>query len=249
MDSERERTGAIVGVQYLHYDTNAWTLDRAIAAIVHSPEFASIYRSPDPDDPDDWKVNFKVKLNEREYSSTRNDGTGTVTFPNRPLAYKFLDWVRENPIKIHGQKLKFRLAKHAPPEGQALALARTPYASPDIEELHEEKLKALDPSLRIDVVQFGTFYRDYPTSRVLPKTAPAVKERPDSSRRFSIEWESRHAENSAAWLKFDYDHKVIEVTVCGQNWAVLPWLIMSSVSLETVQLRILAIKLSSTLAA
>ncbi|KAJ7766875.1 RNA dependent RNA polymerase-domain-containing protein [Mycena metata] len=100
---------------------------------------------------------------------------------------------------------------------EALTLSKTPYVDPALEKEHQEKVWALHEALRVDVVQFGFYYRDYP-----PQPIPDNK--PPPLRKFSSEWGREYFNTTpptrrrsgspgppsgVAWLRFDYDHKVI----------------------------------------
>ena len=185
-----------IGFKYAPNECNQWNLTRTFAGILHSENFA-------PRSEDERLINFKVKLNKNPAGGVRSDGTGTLTVPSEKIGNKFLEHLRHNPLKIDKRKLKF-FREGVPPKGLALTLEKTPYVNPDIEEEREKKLRALEDRLRVDIVQFGTFYRPtYPSKdddRLLP-------------REFSIEWEGNYVKNSIGWLTFEYDHKLIRITV------------------------------------
>ena len=185
-----------IGFKYAPNECNQWNLTRTFAGILHSENFA-------PRSEDERLINFKVKLNKNPAGGVRSDGTGTLTVPSEKIGNKFLEHLRHNPLKIDKRKLKF-FREGVPPKGLALTLEKTPYVNPDLEEQREKKLRALEARLRVDIVQFGTFYRPtYPSKdddRLLP-------------REFSIEWEGNYVKNSIGWLTFEYDHKLIRITV------------------------------------
>lgn len=78
----------------------------------------------------------------------------------------------------------------------SVLLEATPYINPDTEEDRQNRKRKLESHLRINTVQFGCFYYA------------------DSSRKFSIEWEHDCVPaDSYADLAFEYDHRLIRVTV------------------------------------
>ncbi|KAJ6531309.1 RNA dependent RNA polymerase-domain-containing protein [Mycena capillaripes] len=166
-------------------------------------------------------LNFKVELNESTVGVTRNDGSGILTLPSGDVRTKLLDWVigRKNSVKILGKKIKLQKG-YAIRENEAIILSKTPYVDPAIEREHQEKVWALHEALRVDVVQFGFYYREYP-----PKPIP--DNRPTPQRKFSAEWEREYFNTSppprrrsdspgppsgVAWLRFDYNHKLGDET-------------------------------------
>ncbi len=168
-------------------------------------------------------LNFNVKLNPSKMGGVRNDGTGFLELPTEAIGRKFLNWVKETPIRIEKKKIKM-YPKGTVRDYVALTLQRTPFINPDIEEEWEDKCRQLDMRIRVDVVQFGAYYRpSYPTS---PKQRLA-------SRAYSIEWERDYAVNSAAWLKFEYDHKLIRITVSHSCIYTVFLRLTSFLSLET----------------
>jgi RNA-dependent RNA polymerase len=177
-----------IGFKFAPYGCSQRDLTRTFAKILHSDNFA-----PRTED-----INFRVKLNKNPF-----DGTGTLTVPSEKIGHKLLKYLHDNPLKIDKKKLKF-FKKGVPHLGVALTLDKTPYVNPDLEEKREKKLRALDTKFRVDIVQFGIFYRPkYPSKdgELLPQ------------REFSIEWEGNYAKDSTAWLTFEYDHKLIRITV------------------------------------
>jgi RNA-dependent RNA polymerase len=166
----------------------------------------------------------KVELNQSIVGITRNDGSGLLTLPSAEVRTKLLDWVvrRKNPIKVGGKKIHLQPGRTAAiREHEAMTLSKTPYVDPGIERKHQEKVWALHEALRVDVVQFGFYYREYPSK-------PIPDNRPPPPRKFSVEWEreyfrttppQRRRNNSpgppsgVAWLRFDYNHKLICIQV------------------------------------
>ncbi|TFK30151.1 RdRP-domain-containing protein [Coprinopsis marcescibilis] len=175
-----------IDIRYIHSDENEWTVTRAIAQILHAGESE-----------EQRKVNFKVLLDVNDAAGIGHRGTGRLTVPTAKIGRKFLDDVRETPIKLNKQKLKFFKSARSPIRHVVATLERTPFVSPDIEEKHEQTLWELRTKLRVDTVQFGVFYRPtYPGGRA-----------------FSVEWEKSYAPDGVGQLQFDYDHKVIRITL------------------------------------
>jgi RNA-dependent RNA polymerase len=175
-----------IQIRYIPHEENEWSVARAISGILHSEAFAV--------SEEERQTNFKVVLTENEAAGVGHNGSGTLTVPSVSLGSKFLHAVRENPIKLSGQKVRFFRSQNSPSRHLVATLDKTPFVSPDIEEKHAQTLWALDEQLRVETIQFGTYYRpDYNTP----------------GRAFSVEWEK----NYVAWLKFEYDHKLIRITV------------------------------------
>ncbi|KAK0463788.1 RNA dependent RNA polymerase-domain-containing protein [Desarmillaria tabescens] len=189
-----------IALHYLPTTVNAWDVTRALAEVLHSDEFHPVHENERP-------LNFKVELNPSKMGGVRNDGTGILQLPTEAIGRKFLGWAKETPIRIENKKIRVYPKGHAR-NYVALTLQRTPFVNPDIEEEWEDKCRQLDLRIRIDAVQFGAYYRpSYPTS---PKQRLA-------SRAYSIEWERDYAMNSAAWLKFEYKHKLIRITLGNET--------------------------------
>ncbi|KAG6851310.1 hypothetical protein H0H93_011746, partial [Arthromyces matolae] len=189
-----------VQVVYLPREANDWTVMRSIASVVHSKEFAP---RVDDDKTVHRPINFKVKLNPSKAGGVGNDGSGTVTFPTHEAGSKFLRWIKDTPLKIQGKKVKFFRGGN-PHVHVAATLDKTPYINPDLEEEHEQKLWHLSQKFRVNVLQFGIFFRP---------TYPSNEKEPLKPRAFSVEWERRYDVNSEAWLSFEYDHKLFRITV------------------------------------
>lgn len=179
-----------IDIRYIPPEENEWTVTRAISAIVHSDAFAT--------SEEERKVNFKVSLNANKVSWVGHDGTGTLTVPTNQLGKKFLDHVKENPIKLSKKRLKFYRSFNGPPRHVVATLGKTPFVNPDIEEKHVKTMAALEDSFRMEKLQFGTFFREgYP----------------GGNRSFSVEWEKDYTQQSRADLHFEYDHKLIRIKV------------------------------------
>ncbi|GLB34759.1 putative RNA polymerase [Lyophyllum shimeji] len=189
-----------LGIVYLPFDVNEWTVTRRVATILHSDEFAPRRRD---DNAVERAINFKVKLNPSKAGGVGNDGTGILTLPTAEIGRKFLKWLEGNPLKIEKKKVKF-YRRGNPPRGVALTLDKTPYINPDIEEEHQKKVWELRDQFRVDAVQFGVLYR--------PKY-PSRLEEPLVTRAFSVEWERTYTSDSMAWLAFEYNHKLIRISL------------------------------------
>jgi RNA-dependent RNA polymerase len=185
-----------IGFKFAPNDRNQWDLTRTFAGILHSDDFA-------PRGKDERLINFRVKLNKNPAGGVRSDGTGILTVPSEKIGNKFLEHLYHNPLKIDKKKLKF-FRDGSPHKGLALTLEKTPYVNPNFEEERDKKLRALEGRLRVDFVQFGIFYR---------QKYPSNDDEPLSPREFSTEWEGNYVRHSSGWLTFEYDHKLIRITV------------------------------------
>ncbi|KAG6878981.1 hypothetical protein C0992_006116 [Termitomyces sp. T32_za158] len=181
-------------------DVNEWTVTRSIATVVHRPEFTPRRRN---EHVVARPINFKIKLNPSKAGGVGNDGSGTLTLPTWEIGLKFLKWVEDEPLRIEGKRVKFRQSGGARLY-DAATLDKTPYTSPDIEEEHQQKLWDLSEKFRVNTVQFGVFYRP---------SYPSNDREPLKPRAYSIEWERRYDIDSQGWLSFEYDHKVIRITL------------------------------------
>ncbi|KAJ7709483.1 RNA dependent RNA polymerase-domain-containing protein [Mycena rosella] len=215
---------ARVRLNYLPTTADNYAVTMSIAQVLHSDDFRSFAKEvaePVSDSQASSRrlLNFTIHLNESTVGTTRNDGTGVLTLPNGEVRSKLLDWVVKckNPIKVAGQKIRIQKDTYAAHPNEGLTLSKTPYIDPDIERQHQLKLYELHEALRVDVVQFGFYYRDYP-SRPIPDN------KPPPLRKFSTEWERqyfntnpppKHRSGSpsppsgVAWLRFNYDHKLV----------------------------------------
>ncbi|KAG7092804.1 hypothetical protein E1B28_009121 [Marasmius oreades] len=186
-----------LNIRYLPRSIGVWDLTRTLAKeILHNDDFHP--RS----DPNERRINFKVEINPSKAGGLRNDGTGVLVLPHAHIGHKFLDWVNEKPLKIEGRKIKFYLENRKPRHRLCLTLQRTPYVDPDKEEAHARKVFDLDTALRVDTVEFGVFF-----------SAVSATGAKRNSREFSIEWKQDYVKDSAAWLRFEYDHKLIRITL------------------------------------
>ncbi|PPQ67455.1 hypothetical protein CVT24_011512 [Panaeolus cyanescens] len=187
-----------LNIKFIPNHVNTYTVIRKVAEIVHSPKFM-----PQPEN--GRLMNFRVVLNDNPAGGVRNDGTGVLTFGEDHIASKFLKWVVDTPLRIDGKKLKF-YRKGPPSKKDADLLKKTLFVDPSIEEERERINYGLRDMLRVDVIQFGVFYRNYPNS-------DAEKLEP---RRYSIEWERSCIDRQTAWLRVEYDHRLMRI-VCGDQ--------------------------------
>ncbi|KAL6305270.1 RdRP-domain-containing protein [Sparassis latifolia] len=177
------------------FDANVWDVKRAIGEVLHGEEFFN------PSDPKDRPVNFKVTLNPGRHG-INNNGSGLLVLPSRKIGDKFLRWLhgQGNTVHIKDHKLRFFKSRNKPAYGIAHVLDKTPYLPPEIEEEREDVLRKLNVGIYVSKVQFGVFYRR--------------KGSPDNaSRAFSEEFELSHENKSAGSLSFEYDHKLIRITL------------------------------------
>ncbi|KAJ7481232.1 RNA dependent RNA polymerase-domain-containing protein [Mycena galericulata] len=184
---------AKVQLLYLPTTSDQFEVTIALAQVLHSDDFRSFAKdAADLSDGSDSsanhrKLNFAVELNQSTVGATRNDGTGILTLPSGEVRSKFLEWVlkRKNHVHVGGKKIKLQRAPFGTRESEALTLSKTPYSI-------MFKLYALQEALRVDVVQFGFYYRDYPPKPIQDNAPPPCANSP-----------------GVAWLRFDYDHKII----------------------------------------
>jgi RNA-dependent RNA polymerase len=185
-----------LNIKYIDFEASQWEVTKAIAAVLHT-EFPKLTPGENP-----RRLNFKVKLNASQAGGVGNDGTGQLFLPSRKAGQAFLGWFKDGgSIKVRGSKLKFFGGGGRPSitQGLKMELEKAPYIDPDIDEKRESVLYTLERQLRVDEVQFGAFYH--------PRGGG-----PPQPRVFSVEW-SKSYETTAAWLKFEYDHKLIRVQV------------------------------------
>lgn len=188
-----------LNIKYIPKDVNSWDVTRAIASVLHSE-----LESTRVDSEGRRPVNFRVTLNANPAGGVGNNGTGILTLPTQEISRKFLSFVYNNPIRIKSKKVLFSEKRGEPRPRLVETLKKTPYISPDIEEEHQRKLEAVNSKFRVDTVQFGIFHQ----------SSYSCSSKETASRAFSIEWEQEYVSNSAAWLEFKYDSKIIRITVC-----------------------------------
>jgi RNA-dependent RNA polymerase len=202
-----------LNIKYINFEASQWDVTKAIAAVLHT-EFPKLTQGNRP-------LNFKVKLNKSKAGGVGNDGSGKLFLPSHKAGQAFLDWFRNGgSIKIRGSKLKFFCCSGKPSisRGLKMELEKAPYIDPDIDEKRESVLYTLERQLRVDEVQFGVFYH--------PRTTG-----PPQHRIFSSEWYQSY-ESTAAWLKFEYDHKLIRVQVSQIENICFPAALTSFVPLQ-----------------
>nr|GAT54624.1 calcium:hydrogen antiporter [Mycena chlorophos] len=222
-------------IRNLENTADTFDVTKALAAVLHSDEFRTFAKLGDSceDEEDDGPdvdgtptegalnrklLNFNVELNQSTVGTTRNNGTGMLSLPNEHVRSKLLEWLSPNfgnTIRVLSKKIKLARGPGTM-ERQATLLSKTPYVDPQIERDHQAIIDKTDESLRVDVVQFGCYYRQYP-----PR--PLKDQEPIPARQFSVEWQREYFNDSAherrqrdgpsnvAWLKFEYDHKRIVI--------------------------------------
>jgi len=195
-----------INIERIPYLLNKWDMTREIAKVIHSEDFGQNRTAGGR------LVNFEVVLNRDEGGGIRNNGTGVLTLPHDKIGFRFLDYVKENPVKVatkdpqrpKKQKLVFYKRKSYPSESKVATLQKTPYVDPDNEEKRAKVLYALEDQLYLNAVQFGTFFRNQYPTREGEKPVP---------RSFSIEWEKTFVGDGVARMEFDYDNKLIRLNV------------------------------------
>ncbi|KAF7295512.1 RNA-dependent RNA polymerase [Mycena indigotica] len=207
----------------------------ALASVLHSDDFRTFARLTDDEEvghDEETRIpgslnrkllNFSVKLDESTIGITRNKGTGKsshgmLSLPSEHVREKLLRWLTDfdHSIRLGKHKLKL-LRGHGSLGNEMTILSKTPYVDPNIEREHQRKLDELEEQIRVDVVQFGCYYRQYPSR-------PLKDGEPIPPREYSIEWQREYFNTTpskrrpgdspgppsgVAWLKFEYDHKRI----------------------------------------
>ncbi|KAF7337989.1 RNA-dependent RNA polymerase [Mycena venus] len=174
---------AKVLMNYLPTTADQFDVTVSIAQVLHSDDFRAfakdaaepIFRSESLSTRQ-LLLNFTVELNQSRVGTTRNDGSGILTLPSGEVRAKLLDWVvrRKHPIKILGKKIHLQ-NKGVIWEREVVTLSKTPYVDPALEKDHQEKVWALHEALRVDVVQFGFYYREYPLEADPRQPAPLLR--------------------------------------------------------------------------
>jgi len=186
-----------IDIRYIPREVSEWDVTRAIANILHGDEF--------PVSEEEREINFKVELDDDDVSGVGHKGSGTLTVPQAAIGRKFLAVVKETPVRVAGKKLKFFRSHKPPPRHLSETLDRTPFVPPDIEERFVKTVWALDESIRVQTVQFGTYFREtYP-----------------GGRSYSIEWSKDYKTKGSAWLRFEYEHKLIRIKVSATSWYLI----------------------------
>ncbi|KAJ3896699.1 RNA dependent RNA polymerase-domain-containing protein [Lentinula edodes] len=182
-------------MRYIPYQVDKWEVITALANILHNNPF----EQPRPD----RKLNFTVHLFRHDGGAVGiHNGTGILRLPFRKIGERFLKHVKQYPVKIHGKKITFG-DKHSTPTDQETAmLQKAPWVDPEKEKDREWRVLELEqgPGLRVVTLQFGVLFQN-------------PKARPNESRAYSIEWEKEYASKGQAWLKFEYDHKLLKIEV------------------------------------
>lgn len=182
-------------MRYIPYQVDKWEVITALANILHNNPF----EQPRPD----RKLNFTVHLFCHDGGAVGiHNGTGILRLPFRKIGERFLKHVKQYPVKIHGKKITFG-DKHSTPTDQETAmLQKAPWVDPEKEKDREWRVLELEqgPGLRVVTLQFGVLFQN-------------PKARPGESRAYSIEWEKEYASKGQAWLKFEYDHKLLKIEV------------------------------------
>lgn len=181
-----------LSIRYIPSDIDRWDLKVKLARILHDEPF----RQPRPD----RKMNFDVFLYLGDGTEGRHNGSGKLTVPTEKIARQFLNYIRTNPVKYSGKKIKFSLL--GPPNDKnsqkiAAMVQKAPFVDPHMERDREERVFELEETLlRVVKVQFGVLFRTDPKE----------------PRKYSIEWEHTYTDE-VGYLKFEFDHKLIRVQV------------------------------------
>ncbi|KAF8831581.1 hypothetical protein HHX47_DHR1000493 [Lentinula edodes] len=195
MPPEKSEPAMEIYMRYIPYQVDKWEVITALANILHNNPF----EQPRPD----RKLNFTVHLFCHDGGAVGiHNGTGILRLPFRKIGERFLKHVKQYPVKIHGKKITFG-DKHSTPTDQETAmLQKAPWVDPEKEKDREWRVLELEqgPGLRVVTLQFGVLFQN-------------PKARPGESRAYSIEWEKEYASKGQAWLKFEYDHKLLKIEV------------------------------------
>lgn len=197
MSNSKERVqGFKLRLERIPRQADRWDVTKAVARALHSEDFPVKLS-------DNRLLNFKVELDESKSSAMAHDGAGYILLGDESNTRKVLGFFKDYPLRIQGQKIRVFIDGKVP-HAEALELQRTPYTDPNIEQEVAVIDRELREELRINVLQFGALYTQaYP---VHPDQSP-------QARSFSVEWEKDFREKSAAWLKFEYTHKLIRIVV------------------------------------
>ncbi|KAJ3841711.1 RNA dependent RNA polymerase-domain-containing protein [Lentinula raphanica] len=181
-------------IRFIPYEVDKWELVTELAKILHTDPF----KQPRPD----RKLNFDVHLFSQEGGTGgMHNGTGLLKVPSKKIGRQFLYHVKEYPVKIRRRKLGFSPGHKTPSEHDSALLQKAPWLDPEKEKDRAWRVAELEqgPGLRVSTVQFGVLFRD-------PRA-------PDKNRKYSIEWEKEYKSKGQAWLKFEYDHKLLKIEV------------------------------------
>ncbi|KAJ2933930.1 hypothetical protein H1R20_g3155, partial [Candolleomyces eurysporus] len=182
-----------INIFFIPRNQNKWAVTRALAQRIHEDESS------------ERKVNFKVNLNPDEVARVGHNGKGTLTLPSKSLGSRFLNEVRNNPVELPDadgsvRKLRFNKSNKPPRKDVTETLEKTLFVSPDVEEKHSKIVADLEAPVRLESVQLGLYHRPNGSS----------------GREFSIEWpprDDRESYTAASNLKFEYDRKLIRITL------------------------------------
>ncbi|KAI0075266.1 RdRP-domain-containing protein [Panus rudis PR-1116 ss-1] len=184
-------------IEILHIDRRAtqWDVKREIGSLLHGNDFFN------PSDRKDRPINFRVELNEGRHG-IMHDGTGILRLPSSHDGNKFMKLVygKGKSIHVNNRKLAFRNPHKRIDRQLSQILQKTPYIPPETEEIREDILNKLEGGIYVDKVQFGVFYR-------------RKEDSPSDSRRFSTEYELKRRDRGAGMLRFEYQHKLIRLTL------------------------------------
>ncbi|KAI6110431.1 RNA dependent RNA polymerase-domain-containing protein [Pisolithus croceorrhizus] len=143
--------------------------------------------------------NFSVTLNPDGRGGVRNDGTGTLTL-TAAIGERFLELYNQGNITVtvNGGQLRFHPSGRTVDASLEMQLERAPFIDPGIEQERQRRILMFQDRFCVSKVQIGTFYR--------PSNAGLR-----DPRAFSIEWEMDLTRRSMAWLKFEYDHRLMRI--------------------------------------
>ena len=186
-------------------EASQYEVTKSIAEVLHCPENRDIFGQGGlPEHP--RPLNFKVVL-KPGHGGLRNNTTGTLTLHSKALGRTFLGWLRgppKNHISVTGRRIRIVATDAIPPQDVIMTLEKAPYVEPDREEGRQRILDELNRDIRVDEVQFGV---------LCPNTGPKP-----GPRNFSIECKDNYTTRGLAKLKFEWEHKLIRVTVGSQFW-------------------------------
>ncbi|KAJ3989755.1 RNA dependent RNA polymerase-domain-containing protein [Lentinula detonsa] len=195
MLSDQSEPAMEISMRYIPHEVDKWELITELANILHKDPF----KQSRPD----RKLNFDVHLFSHEGGDRcTHTGTGILKVPSKKIGVQFLKHVGDNPVRIRRKKIAFRDNHKSPPERETAMLQKAPWVDPDAEKDREWRMFELGqgPGIRVVTVQFGVLFQDR-------------NARPGESRKYSIEWEKDYTSQGQAWLKFEYDHKLLKIEV------------------------------------
>nr|KAF9074881.1 RNA dependent RNA polymerase-domain-containing protein [Rhodocollybia butyracea] len=204
-----------IAIRNVPRNTDKWQVALELAKVLHNHPF----KQPRPDRP----LNFHVRLFHHPDGTLKGDGILSV--PYRSIGRQFLWHVKDNRIKIRGQKLSFKDKHSQPTDKETAMLQKAPWMDPLMEQEREIRVNELQVTqgtgLRVERVQFGVLFQERDGR---------------GSRKYSVEWEKEYSSDGQAWLKFEYDHKLLKIEVgdrltsnIGSN-IVLPFASISKIA-------------------